>query len=366
MRKNCDFILLATIIILVLYGLVMVFSASYPDGLENMDGDPYHFISKQLKFAVLGLVGMIVVMNISTDFFKRISIPVFLLTILLQLTLFTSLGRSFGTGATRWIKISGIVIMPAEFLKMGTIMGLSRFMSVSKNDISKIQKPLFVGIMFFFALPCVLILKTDFSNSVVLMVVLAIMFFVAGLNYIFVPLAGFLLSVGIYVIATSEDFRLKRMVSFTDPFKYANDGGWQLIQSLYAFAYGGVAGAGLGKSIQKYYYLPEVYNDFIFAVIGEELGLIGCLVTLFFYLIILWRGTKIALGCKDKYSAYLATGIVAFITVQSLIHMSVSLGLLPTTGLPLPFISYGGSSLLIFLGAMGLLLGISKNSEYKG
>lgn len=363
MKKNCDFILLATVIILVLYGLVMVFSASYPDGLANMKGNPYHFISKQAKFALLGIIIMIVVMNIPIVLFKRLSIPIFLASLILQMTLFTSLGRSFGTGATRWIKVAGVVIMPAEFLKFGAIMGISRFMSVSKNDISKFGKPLFTALIVFCGIPGILVFKTDFSNSVVLLLTLAIIMFIAGLNYIFVPIAVSGLAGVIYMISKVENFRQTRLISFIDPFKYKLSGGYQLIQSLYAFAYGGIAGAGLGKSIQKYYYLPEAYNDFVFAIIGEELGLIGCLMTIFFYMIILWRGTKIAIGCKDKYSAYLATGIIALITVQALIHMGVSLGLLPTTGLPLPFISYGGTSLLIFLGAMGLLLGISKNSQ---
>ncbi|MCT4660969.1 MAG: putative lipid II flippase FtsW [Tissierellales bacterium] len=364
MQKKIDRILLLTILLLVFFGLVMVFSSSYPDALAMMN-DPYHFIRKQTIFAVAGIIAMIIVANMPMELFKRLSIPIFIITLLIQLTLLLGLGSEF-QGGNRWIKIYGMTFMPAEFLKIGAVMALARFMSVKKNDISKFNSPLWIALIFFVAMPGTLVIATDFSNGMMVFLVLAVMLFVAGLSYIFVPMAvGGIVAIVIYLL-NSNSFRTFRLITFTDPFKYRDySTSYQLIQSIYAFAYGGTLGAGLGKSIQKYYYLPEAYNDFIFAIIGEELGLVGAFFTIVFYLIILWRGVKIIMGCKDRYEAYLATGIVAIIVVQAAVHMCVNVGLLPTTGLPLPFVSAGGTSLFVYLGAAGLLLNISKRSNYK-
>lgn len=364
MRKKSDVILIVTVLILVFFGLVMVFSSSYPDALA-MKEDPYFFIRRQTLYAVVGIIGMFVVMNIPIEMFKRLSMPIFAVTLFLQIALLFGFGRTL-QGGNRWIIVFGFSFMPAEFLKMGAVMALARFMSVKKNDISKFKAPLWIALIFFVAMPGILVIATDFSNGMMVFLVLAIMLFVAGLSYIFVPMAMGAVAAAVVYLLNSGTFRASRLMTFIAPFENRDiKTAYQLIQSIYAFAYGGTLGAGLGKSIQKYYYLPEPYNDFIFAIIGEELGLIGAFFTIIIYLLILWRGIKIILGCKDRYEAYLATGIVSIFVVQAAVHMCVNVGLLPTTGLPLPLVSAGGTSLVVYLGAMGLLLNIAKRSDYK-
>ena len=342
----------------------MVFSASYPDGLRNMKGDAYYFLRKQVQFGVLGIIAMIIVMNMPVRLFKTLSPIVFVLTLGLQLLLFTPLGLDLN-GQVRWLKIGSFTMMPAEFTKVAAIMMLANYLSIERNDIrTGVGKV--IGAAIVAGIPTLLIMKTDFSNSFVLAATLGIMLFVAGLKwaYVGVGIAG-VAGVMVKVIsATGENgFRKYRWMAFLDPFAYKDSFGYQIIQSLYAYAYGGVFGAGLGKSIQKYYYLPEPYNDFISAIIGEELGLVGCLFVLTLFVIIFWRGIKIALGCQEKFDCYLAVGCMSLLVVQGFIHMGVTVSLLPTTGLPMPFVSAGGTSLLAFFGSMGMLLSISRKSE---
>lgn len=342
----------------------MVFSSSYPDGLLNMNGNPYHFLKKQIIFGIIGIIGMLFVMNLPVRLFKALSPIAYVLTIILQLLLFTSLGQEYN-GARRWLLLGSFQLMPAEFTKVATIMMLANYLSIERNDIRKNFKNL-LGAVIIAGFPTILIMKTDFSNSFILVAVIGIMLFVAGLKWMYIGLGGVGVVGVIYKVvnATGENaFRKYRWLAFLDPFEYKSTYGYQIIQSLYAYSYGGILGAGLGKSIQKYYYLPEPYNDFIFSIIGEELGLVGCLFVLTLFVIMLWRGLKIALGCKEKLDCYLAIGMTALLVVQAFIHMGVTVSLLPTTGLPMPFISAGGTSLLAFFGSMGMLLSISRKSE---
>jgi cell division protein FtsW len=188
------------------------------------------------------------------------------------------------------------------------------------------------------------------------------MYIASGANFLHIVLTVFLGIGAIAYLIINEPFRILRIISFLDPFKYKQTYGWQVVQSFYALGTGGLFGMGLGKSRQKFFYIPLAYNDFIFSIIGEELGFIGCLVVIIFYVIIVWRGMRIAINARDSFGALLAVGITSLIGIQALVHIAVVTSSMPPTGIALPFISAGGTSLLIFMSAIGVLLNISKNS----
>lgn len=359
-KKAVDFTLFISIMMLVFIGIVMVFSSSWPEAMQKFN-DGYHFLKKQLFAASLGFFFMVVLMNIDYRIFKKFAFPIYLVAIILGLLIFTPLGVE-SKGARRWLDL-GIRFMPSDVIKLGSIIFFSAFLSNKKDKIptllyGTIPSLIIIGIS------CGLIyLQKDLGTTVTLGGTLVAMFFVAGmrLSHLF-ALAGGSTSLLYYAI-TSEEYRLKRITAFMDPFADKLDTGWQAVQSLYAIGSGGLFGLGLGKSRQKFFYIPESYNDFIFSIIGEELGFLGCLVVMILLLIVLWRGIVIALRIEDTFGCFLATGITALVAIQSLIHIAVVTSSIPTTGITLPFVSYGGTSLLVNMAAIGILLNISRHAN---
>ncbi|MBS4535412.1 putative lipid II flippase FtsW [Clostridium sp. D2Q-14] len=360
-KKASDFTLMIATIILVFIGIVMVFSSSYPEAYYKL-GNPYYYFIKQLIFSGLGLFIMIFFMNFKYWVLRRLSKLIFLGAIILDGLLFTPLGFDAG-GATRWINIAGVTIMPSEVIKLASIILMATFLAKKKDDVQKLGKGLLPA-LFLIALSCgLIIIQPDLSTSATLGVTLVIMLFIAGVKMRHLIGLGAIGAASVVLAIIGKEYRLKRMLIFMDPFANPTGDGWQVVQSLYALGSGGLFGAGLGQSKQKFFYIPEPYSDFIFSIIGEELGFIGGVIVIILFLIIIWRGIKIALSAKDLFSCYLASGITALIAIQTLIHIGVVTSSLPPTGIPLPFVSAGGTSLMVFMAGIGILLNISRHAK---
>lgn len=365
-KKQIDYTLLITVMLLVFIGISMVFSASWPEAIKEF-GNSYHFVKKQITFAIIGLGGMIFAINFRYTHWKKMALPIFILSILSVGLLFTPMGLTI-LGARRWVKLGPITFMPGDIVKVGAVIYFSSVLADMGRDVESLKKGGLkaIGILGFSV--ALILIQNDLGTAITLAATLTIMIVVAGfkLRYL-LPLVGVALAGMAYLFLdamknpdSNHAFRVRRITSFLDPFADPRGSGWQAVQSLYALGAGGIFGIGLGKSKQKFMYIPESYNDFIFSIIGEELGFVGVSLIIILYMLIVVRGVKIALNSKDPFGFFLAIGITALISMQSLIHIAVVTSSIPTTGITLPFISYGGTSLVIYMGLIGILLNISK------
>ncbi len=358
--KQIDYILLSCVIALVGIGLLFVYSASNYSA-EITYGNKYFFLIKQAIGATIGLVSMLVVMHINIGFIKKLWILGVVLSVVLLVLVFVPGISIENYGARRWIGFGSFSLQPSEIAKFAYVLFCAVFMS--KYDMSKLINcfiPIGIGLLF-----CALIIaEPNMSITMCMAMLMIIMLFLGGMKwkYFFILLIPIVLAVPLLIIA--EPYRLQRLLAFIDPWASPKEEGYQLIQSLYALGSGGWFGVGLFHSRQKYRFLPFAESDFIFSVIGEEMGLIGCLVIFVLYMIVILRGVRIAVNSTDKFGSILAGGIVAIVAVQSLLNFAVVTGSIPPTGLPLPFISYGGTSLVVFMTAMGILLNLSNRAYY--
>lgn len=361
-RGQPDFLIMMVTFILLGIGLVMIYSASQIFAYMNYDGDSAYFLKRQAVWALGGIVMMFLFMNIRYTIYKKL-IPLILISLLVMMVLvLTDLGEA-RKGAQRWLNLGFIVIQPSEFVKIGIIIYLASIYSKKQEYINNFIRGVFpplviVGI--FFGL---ILLQKDLGTGMTLIIYTMVMIFCSGAQFRHMFGLGFVSTVIFFIFAYTQKYRWNRIISFRDPWAYAETSGYQLIQSLYAIGNGGITGNGFGNSIQKYLYLPDAHTDFIFAIISEELGLVGVVCILFLYLVLVIRGIQIANRAPDTYAALLAIGIVAMIGIQAFINVGVVSGLLPTTGIALPFLSYGGSSLLLTMISMGILLNISRYSK---
>lgn len=363
-RKNeVDFTLLMSTIVLVFIGIIMVFSSSWPEAMKEFK-DGYHFFKKQIFSASVGMIGLLICMNINYRVWKKYSLLIFIFSLFLGLMVFSPLGYS-AKGARRWIDLGFISFMPSDTIKIGAIIYLSNFLANKKRVVSTFKQGTIPAFLIIGIACGVIFIQNDLSTSVTLAATLMIMFFVGGMNLINIPLIVVAAGALLFVATRGEKgaFRLKRIAVFRDPFVDKLGFGWQAVQSLYALGSGGLFGLGLGKSRQKFFYIPESYNDFILSIIGEELGFLGTSLVCFIFIVLIWRGIRIALSIEDDFGSYLATGITALIAVQTLIHIAVVTSSMPTTGITLPFVSYGGTSLMIYMSAVGILLNISRHAK---
>ena len=351
--------ILYSVLALVAIGIIMVFSASYYDALYKHK-DVFYFLKKELTWAPVGLVALVVMMLIDYQTWKRFTVGAYLVTVV-ALVAVLLVGSNIN-GATRWLNIAGVSFQPSELAKYVIVFFLA--MMIDKyGGVSKSWKvPLvYLGSAALFA--GLVYKENNLSIASIIMFVAFIMIFVSGMSFkqtfALIGIGGVAGTLGIF----TSDYRTERFVSFLNPWKYSNDEGYQLIHSLYAIGSGGLFGVGLGNSKQKALYMPEPHNDFIFAIIGEELGLIGCIVVVAIFVILIVAGIKVASRAKDRYGKLLATGIISVIAVQAIINIAVVTGSMPVTGVPLPFISYGGTSLVFNLAAMGVLLNISRQCK---
>lgn len=356
--RGIDYTVLIIVLILVMFGLVMVFSSSYYYAMtEPKFNDKFYFFSRQLRWAIVGLVAMVMCMSINTEFFRRVSVLAYV-AIIGILVAVLAIGVAT-KGSQRWLEILGTSFQPSEFAKFIIIIFMSGFVIKHRNLLN--------GNFIMFikcALPVIvaagLIAMENLSTGIVVMVVGLMIMFVSSkkvMNFVVFVVVGF---IGFVIMVAIEPYRRARIIGWLDPWSDTIDNGYQIVQSLFAVASGGLFGLGIGQSRQKTF-IPESYNDIIFAIICEELGLVGAIVVILLFLILIWRGIKIAMNARDKYSSYAATGIITMIAVQVIINIAVVTNTMPNTGMPMPFISYGGTSLVVTMASMGLLLNISRN-----
>jgi cell division protein FtsW len=351
-----DLILFLVTVALLSIGVVMVFSASSIKALEELH-DPYYFLKRQLIFALLGLVAMVVVMNIDYRKYARWTYP-FMAVALLLLVLVPFIGEEV-SGSRRWLNLGIFKFQPSELAKLAMILFLSTWAVKVKGKIQNffvLLVPLVVMGVYF----VLIMLEPDLGTAGTLALTTIIMLLASGAKPIHFLLLGIpTVPAGIALIV-AEPYRLKRLLAFKDPWADPLGAGFHIIQSLLALGSGGIFGLGLGRSRQKFWYLPEQHTDFIFSILGEELGFIGTMLVLVLFLLFAWRGLRIAMTAPDLFSSMLAVGITTMIVLQAMINIGVVTGSLPITGITLPLISYGGSSLLITLSAVGVLLNISR------
>lgn len=356
---SIDFVLFTAIMALLATGVVMVFSASSYYSLHKYS-DSMYFLKKQGLWAFISIIAMFITIKLDYHMLKKLALPIMIITIVL---LCVVLACPPVNGATRWIPLGFASIQPSEIAKYVVVLYMAKSIENKGENIRSFLYgvvPYFLVSGFFAGL---VLLEKNLSIASVIMIVTIIVVFVGGVKgRHIVTLIGSVGFLGVFFILI-EPYRLKRLMSFRNPWVDPKGDGYQLIQSLLALGSGGIWGMSLGRSRQKCYYIPEPHNDFIFAIIGEELGFIGCTLIIIVFLIFIWRGIRIAINAKDTFGTLLATGITSVIAIQALINIAVVTGSMPVTGVPLPFISYGGSSLLINMVAMGVLLNISRQID---
>lgn len=337
----------------------MVFSSSFYYSLNKMN-DLFHFVSKGAFFAAVGLVVMVIIAQVDYRRFEKLSLPLMILSFALLVVVLTKFGVSYN-GAKRWIDIGPTTIMPSEIAKMGLVMFFARLIKQNHKRMNKLYIiMIFCGIIALFA--GLIILQPNYSTALILSLSLFVMLFLGGAKLRHLGLMGAIGLVGGGFIAVLKSYRLDRIMAFLNPSADKMGGNWQVVQSLYALGSGGIFGVGLGQSTQNKLYIPEPQNDFIFSTIGEELGLIGTVIVLILFISLIWRGYHAAMKCPDVFGALTAAGMITMITIQMMINICVTTKLIPVTGVPLPFISSGGSSLVVLLFQMGILLNISKST----
>jgi cell division protein FtsW len=360
-RVSVDKTLFTVTLLLVFIGLIMVFSASAVVAKEKF-GSPYHFLLRQFGWALAGLAAMFGAMKLDYRRYKHPAVVFSLLgltTLLLVLVFF--LDRSHNTH--RWIKLGPLSFQPSELAKPTLILFLAYFLETKARSMDDWRHTLGPAVLPVCALAGLILMQPDLGTALACVLIMAVMLFVAGIRlryyvYALLPLPPFF-----YVFIYRVKWRYERIEAFINPFKDPLGRGFHVIQSLIAVGTGGISGVGLMEGKQKLFYLPEPHTDFIFAVTAEELGLVGSLIIVTLFGIFIYRAIRAAVLTSDLFARYLATGICAMIGVQALFNISVVLALLPTKGIPLPFISYGGSSLFMTLAAVGVLLNITQQTD---
>ncbi|MEG2348403.1 MAG: putative lipid II flippase FtsW [Clostridia bacterium] len=362
-KKNMDIGMLITIIILLCAGLIMVASASSYFALNTYSNSNF-FLTRQLIFAVGGIIAMLIISKMDYHIYKKWSYLGFAVAILLLIAVLTPLGVKVN-GAKRWLGFGTVFrFQPSEIMKIVIVLALSTYLSNNFKKLSKL-KGYYVPIAMIGVVVLVMFLQKHMSGALIIAFGAASVILCSGIKikpkYIIILSIIGALAVSAFIVA--EPFRVKRLLSFANPEEDIRGGNWQAAQSLYAIGSGGLFGRGLGQSRQKYLWLPEAQNDFIFSVLGEEFGLLGTVTVLGLFTFFIYRGYKIAIGCNDLYGSLIATGITSVFALQILVNIAVVTCTMPVTGMPLPFFSYGGTALFINLCSMGIVLSISRNCK---
>jgi len=341
----------------------MVYSASAVVGLERF-GKPYVFLIKQGMWAALGLAILWVVMKVDYRTYRE---PVFIWTSLavVAVALVAVLFSPPVNNARRWFNIAGIGIQPSELAKLAAIFFIAALLERRMHRINEVRYALAPIAVVVLGLIALVLAEPDFGTSMSLAAIAGVMVFAAGLSYVYVVGAVLCAAPAVAFLVMGSAYRRQRVLTFLDPWRDPLNYGFQIIQSLIAVGTGGVRGKGLMNGVQKLFYLPEPHTDFIYSVIAEELGLIGATIVLLCFGVITWRGLRVALNASDSFGALLVLGLPTMVGVQALVNISVVLGLMPTKGIPLPFVSFGGSSLLINLIGMGILLNVSQHVSHE-
>lgn len=361
--KNApDFILLIATFTLLIIGVIMVYSASAAWAHYKFE-DSFFFAKRQLFFAGLGVFAMLFMMNVDYWTWRKWSkVLLIICFILLIVVLIPGVGLVRG-GARSWLGVGAFSIQPSEFMKMAMIVFLAKYLSEHQKKITSFKKGLVPSLSLVLLAFGLIMLQPDLGTGAVMVGTCVVMIFVSGArisHFVGLAMIGV---IGLVGLILSAPYRMKRITSFLDPWSDPLGSGFQIIQSLYAIGPGGLLGLGLGESRQKYFYLPEPQTDFIFAILSEELGFIGGFIVIALFGVLLWRGIRIALGAPDLFGSFLAVGIISMVAIQVMINIGVVTGLMPVTGITLPLLSYGGSSLTLMLVSIGVLLNISRFSR---
>ena len=361
-----DFILCITVLILLSMGIIMVLSASAPSALSTT-GNSYTYVKKQFAFAIVGVFLMFTLSKIDYRFYKKYYWIVYHVSwIILLLVLVPGLGVSV-KGATRWLNLGFVQFQPSEITKIGLIIFYAGYLADHKSELTDLKKGYIKPLLFVVPPIAILFLvQNHLSVSLIIGIITITMMVMAGckmahfVNTGILGVSGLFGLVGLMQMTGKGGFRLERISTFFNPWADAQGTGYQMVQSLYAIGSGGFFGVGLGHSKQKFLYIPEPHNDFIFAILAEELGFIGCLGVIALFGIFIWRGILIAMKAPDMFGSLIAIGITTLIGAQAIINIAVVTASIPTTGMALPFFSYGGTALLILLCNVGILMNISR------
>ncbi|UNK20227.1 putative lipid II flippase FtsW [Paenibacillus sp. N3/727] len=379
-RGTPDFQLLILTLLLVGFGLLMVFSSSSSLTVfsQKWGHDPLYFTKRQLIFAIVGTFVMLVAMNINYKKYKKLFIPVFFLS-LIMLILVVVVGKATN-GASSWFNLGKLGIQPTELAKIATIVYLAALITKKGERIRQWKGGFFPVLIIVGIVAGLIMLQPDLGSTFILVATSGLIIYAGGASMkhitacISLVALGLALTIGVGSLfdsisggdvqqEASSNYKMGRIEAYLNPFKDQSGTGYNLVQSLIAIGQGGVTGAGYGEGVQKLHYLPNPYNDFIFSVIGEEFGFIGTSIFLLIYLYFIWRGVIVALRCPDPFGTLTGIGIMGLIAIQAFINIGGVTNTIPITGVTLPFISYGGSSLLVMMLAMGIMLSISRESN---
>ncbi len=363
--KQPDYILITTIFILISFGIIMVFSSSYVMAYKWY-GDSFYFFNRQLLSSLIATIVFLITLRIDYHYWRKFAVPILIISLFLLSILYLPGVARYIRGAKRWLYIGSFPFQPSELAKVALILYIADCLTrKTVQDLASFVRgilPVFIVTAIIFLL---IFAQPDFSTGIVILGCSFIMLFIGGSRIIqLFTLMVFLLPPGVALLL-GEEYRRVRLLSFLNPWEDPLNSGFHIIQSLLALGSGGVMGVGIAQSRQKFFYLPDQHTDFIFSIIGEELGFFGTSFIILLFLIFLWRGFLIAWRAKDSFGLLLAAGITSLIIFQALVNISVVTKIIPTTGITLPFISYGGSSLIVNMFCCGILLNISKNSLTK-
>lgn len=362
-RGPADMPFLLLTLLLLTIGVIMVLSASYASAYYDLNnetgGSATYYFGRQLTFALLGVGGMYICSRLPLSFFRRLSFP--LLYVAIGLLLAVLVVGTDVNGAKRWINLGFTTLQPSEVAKLAVILSFSVLICRCRNYMGTFKYGILPFVIILTVILGLLVLEPHISASIIILLIGAVMLFVGGARK-FWFVAGGAAAAGVFALLISVmQYSSDRITAWLHPFEDTANTSYQTVQSLYAIGSGGLFGLGLGNSRQKYLYLPEEHNDFIFSIVSEELGLIGALFILALFALLILRGYWIALHCRDRYSFLVCTGITTLLAIQVILNVSVCTNLIPSTGISLPFFSYGGTALLMQMGQMGIVLSISRD-----
>jgi cell division protein FtsW len=337
----------------------MVLNTTYFLGLEKR-GDAFHFFKLHLAHIAIGFAALILLSQFSLAGLRRIVTPMFIVSIVMLVLLYVpGLGLMKG-GARRWLRLGPFIAEPSELVKFAIVFFLADFLSKRQERIRSFKHGPLAVFLIVGPIAFIILKQPDFGSTVMIALLLFAMLFAAGARASHLAAAGSGALCLLVVQAAAKSYRMKRLTTFLDPWSVARGAGFQLVQSFIALGEGGKWGVGLGAGRSKMFYLPEAHTDFVFAVVGEEFGILGACVVIALFLVIMFRGMRIAHDEPDPFASLLAVGLTALLSIQALINMAVVIGLIPTKGLPLPFLSYGGTSIIIAMAALGALLALGR------
>ena len=358
-NRKFDFVLFIAVIVLITFGLIMIYSAS-SIWAEYKFHDSFKYVKQQALFFGIGIFLLLAISKVDYKlYYKKTNLILTICLFLLVLVLIPGIGK-VRNGSQSWFGIGSFGIQPSEFAKLGLIIFTAKYLSNNTKFLKDIKRGVIPILIVLFTIFGLIMLQPDFGTGMIIVVSILAMLFVAGVNLKFFIGLGSIGVVGIVVLIAIAPYRMDRITSFLNPWEDPLGTGFQIIQSLFAIGPGGLLGQGFLNSRQKQFYLPEPQTDFIFSIISEEFGILGVIIVSGLFLTILWRGIKISLKAPDAFSKYLAFGMVFQIMIQTVMNLMVVVGLIPVTGVTLPFLSYGGSSLLISMISIGILLNISR------